>query len=548
MSGNKISRRSFLRTTALLSGGAILAACSPQTVIVKETQVVEKEVTSVVEVEKQVTEVVKETVIVEGEAMVITATPAPKTPMVIDVNWWGDQMADTMNKVAAQYAEMHPDFVVNFVKVEHSADLLQVQTWFQSGDAPVLMTGGSMNPENAIKPGFLSPFDPYLELPTPYAGNVPWKDTLYMEWLTRSRYEGDSKIYKLPTFADQAGNYFNKKIFDELKLTPPTTWDEWISTLQVIKDAGYDAFQIGGNTVWMQGEIMDATWRHAEGDFLMNPDFKVDLNDSFQDSRISFPENWVYCALQSGAFKVDSPETQFMIDKMLQLADYFPEGSEKPALGGWGNADLDAILLSYVSGKLATFYGAGWMLPSLQALTKDLADDKKFDTGYFTLPGWGEEAFMEPTYGFELAPLRCATGRDAGNANFAIYSKAPEDDRLRAVDFLMYLYSPEAYSFMVNDTIVGQFPLAKNVPNLPETLKNPPAGGPAILTHGYGVGTGGEEYYIRNVELFYQAVTGDVSKEEYLRQYVSLWGESWATWEQLEKDAGRWPKICAPRS
>ena len=59
----KVSRRGFLRNLALAGGGAALAACQPQTVVVKETVVVEGE-------EKVVEKVV-------------TATPVPAEPVNI---------------------------------------------------------------------------------------------------------------------------------------------------------------------------------------------------------------------------------------------------------------------------------------------------------------------------------------------------------------------------------------------------------------------------------------------------------------------------------
>ena len=65
MQSNKLARRDFLRLSALAAAGAAAVACQPQTVIVKETVEVQKEVTKVVE--KEVTKVVKETVEVAKE-------------------------------------------------------------------------------------------------------------------------------------------------------------------------------------------------------------------------------------------------------------------------------------------------------------------------------------------------------------------------------------------------------------------------------------------------------------------------------------------------
>ena len=78
----KVSRRRFLRGLALAGGGTALAACAPKTVVIREQ--VEVPVTQIVK------ETVKETVVVEGTSQivekevtkviekVITATPLPK--------------------------------------------------------------------------------------------------------------------------------------------------------------------------------------------------------------------------------------------------------------------------------------------------------------------------------------------------------------------------------------------------------------------------------------------------------------------------------------
>jgi peptide/nickel transport system substrate-binding protein len=74
----RFTRRSFLRASAAAAAGAVIVACQPQTVVVKETVQVEKEVekivkeTVVVEKEKEVTKVVEKQI-----EKIVTATPLP---------------------------------------------------------------------------------------------------------------------------------------------------------------------------------------------------------------------------------------------------------------------------------------------------------------------------------------------------------------------------------------------------------------------------------------------------------------------------------------
>jgi peptide/nickel transport system substrate-binding protein len=77
-----IGRRQFLRLSAMAAAGAAAVACQPQTVVVKETVEVEKEVTSVVEkevttvVEKEVTKVVEKEKVVEVASVSEKQAPA----------------------------------------------------------------------------------------------------------------------------------------------------------------------------------------------------------------------------------------------------------------------------------------------------------------------------------------------------------------------------------------------------------------------------------------------------------------------------------------
>ena len=81
---HEISRREFLRASALAAAGLTAIACQPQTVVVKETVPVKETVV----VEKQQTVVVKETVVVEKEkTVVVEVAPAEEkeAPQLVEM-------------------------------------------------------------------------------------------------------------------------------------------------------------------------------------------------------------------------------------------------------------------------------------------------------------------------------------------------------------------------------------------------------------------------------------------------------------------------------
>jgi len=91
MDEKKIGRRTFLRLSAMTAAGAAVVACQPQTVIVKETVQVEKEVTKivagtpvkVVETKEVIKEVTKE--VVKEKQVQVAAVSARQSPMVQDL-------------------------------------------------------------------------------------------------------------------------------------------------------------------------------------------------------------------------------------------------------------------------------------------------------------------------------------------------------------------------------------------------------------------------------------------------------------------------------
>lgn len=437
------------------------------------------------------------------------------------------QQVDILDQLAATYADKHPDYKVTFQTMEAAANDVLIKSQLQSGDAAAVLNpfgNGSLQP--IIEAGYLAPWDPYLDLPDPYAGGKPFKETLHQEWLMRARYTGDNKLYTIPIYADMSGVFFNKSIFDKLGLQPPKTWADWLKLNDKLKASGYEALGWMGADVspevWLPGIMSDAVFRHLEDKLTTDPNFKLNLDDPYTDVNIQFKPGFAYCAFKAGILNTRGDEVKFMFDRLAELVPYFQKG--------FTGAKWEDLMVSFANQRVATFYGAGWLLPILQKTAADLPKDKQFEVGFFPVPGWGDKAvdLKSQGYNFVLAPMRASTGGGAGNEVFALNAKASEEDRKRAVDFVMWMLSPEAQSNMWNTIMVGMFPIAKDVPKLPEAYKNPPAGGTAILQLGYEVGAGGGDFYPKNLNIMNKFFLGQASRDETIKAYADNWEASWA--------------------
>ena len=144
-------------------------------------------------------------------------------------SWRADDEAK-VNMILAAFEEKNPDIEVSFVPfVGSQYDAILAQQ-FKQGNAPDLVylspPGGRVfNPESFFNNGYLETLNDI----------VPgMKDAISEENLkTWQTSKGD--IYGVPIYAVSHGIYYNKRIFSELNLKPPTTWRELIILARRIK-------------------------------------------------------------------------------------------------------------------------------------------------------------------------------------------------------------------------------------------------------------------------------------------------------------------------
>lgn len=86
---------------------------------------------------------------------------------------------------------------------------------------------------------------------------LPAWDTLYPAVKDQTVDIKSGKNYFIPMGSGAMGLFYNTKIFEELGLSPATTWDGFVSNLEAIKAAYPDVapFYMGGSESWMFGHL-----------------------------------------------------------------------------------------------------------------------------------------------------------------------------------------------------------------------------------------------------------------------------------------------------
>ena len=192
----KLSRRRFLKGLGTLAAGSALAACAPQTVIVKETVEVEKE------------KIVKETVIVEAPAL-----------EEVEIEVW--HTADEFDAIIPNFQLDHPNVKVNFQHYPWGEYFEKLELRYAAGDPPdVHRQDDDEIPAFAAR-GLLMPMEDHV------LAAINKED---LSWGTIESTMIEGHLYVVISHTRAANIWYNKDMFDAAGVDyPPATYpsDDW---------------------------------------------------------------------------------------------------------------------------------------------------------------------------------------------------------------------------------------------------------------------------------------------------------------------------------
>lgn len=161
---------------------------------------------------------------------------------------WRPEDENAYNAIFDVYEEANPGVTVEFVpfvNTDYNNILSTGLTGDGGPDVAQLRAYGGLQP--LVEAGQLLPLDGEIDLSN-FTDNA----------LKAATGLSDGRVYGAP-FAYQAFTaFYNKGIFDELGLTEPETWDEFVATLDTLKENDIIPISTPGKDVWMMPIVMDA--------------------------------------------------------------------------------------------------------------------------------------------------------------------------------------------------------------------------------------------------------------------------------------------------
>ena len=182
-------------------------------------------------------------------APVVTTAPATTEPSQaaepVTITWYHIQNSDPglslWKDLAAEYTAAHPNVTIDIQVLENEAFKTKLTTLMQQGDVPDLFqTWGGGGLRQQVDAGLVKDIS---------ADIADVKDTINAGAL--SMYEVDGKNYGMPFDLGLVGFWYNTKAFEDAGITTlPATWDEFLTTVQTLKDKGITPIALAGKDSW----------------------------------------------------------------------------------------------------------------------------------------------------------------------------------------------------------------------------------------------------------------------------------------------------------
>lgn len=503
---HQINRRRFLRLSGGMAGAMALAACAPAP----------------------------------------TMLPTPESGAAA-----GDAAEQLAGELVISIAAEVPDeaqqaLAEAYKMVRPNVDIIWEMPNLDAGEYPqwlgTQLAAGNVRPD-IVSGNYFKNFDDYVNfdryrtLTNPHTGNQ-WDNDL--DWDAWRELNAQGEIIARSLRSVHTYWFYNKEIFSEVGVEPPTTWEEFADVSAQLADAGYTP--IGANYIWQVPQWLAAiyfdqyhldwieTVRAQPGDWNYDPnidgEFEYDPSDPFIHSKYTYNIQRFYKGLLDGELRFDTPQ---IADLVRNKATLFPEYTTE-----------DFFIIGdpyppFLQQQVAMMCNGTWVIPVILRDMESLSPERLEELGIENLDvsafEWG--TFENPSMTGELVDAPAKAVESAPGPYLSIIEKNQQQVDL-ALDFLMFWTSVAGYQpFLDGQVASGEF--APAGPLLVRDVEEPPeyaelwqdlefTGNAEVNYNNFWTSASGAGDYRTDLRNLYKsALEGDLSPEAYaeeLQAYV----------------------------
>jgi len=238
------------------------------------------------------------------------------------------------------------------------------------------LAAGDIRPD-IVSGNYVPTFDGYVDLNTqryltnPHTNRM-WDEDLDWDFFVSRNAVGERIM--LPTRGVHISWFYNKAMFEQAGVEPPTNWDEFVTVVEKLQETFPDIAPIAidyniGAALWLGYAYFDQhhldwieTVRARPGDWNYTP--SVDDNFVFDPNITTIHNTYTlnlqryYAGLQSGELRFDTPE---MAEIVRQMSRIFPQY----AVPDFYTTNLNDIYNRFISQQAAIMLNGSWSRYSL---------------------------------------------------------------------------------------------------------------------------------------------------------------------------------------
>lgn len=270
-----------------------------------------------------------------------TAFAEEKTTLTFFHRWPNEPKGPYMDEVIAKFEAANPNIdIVLIDPVLNDSYKEKIRVLVGSSEIPdVFMSWSGSFGQNLVKSGRVLPLDEMI------SSDPEWKSLIVESQWGPFNYNG--KQYGAPWSMDGKVFFYNKTVFDELGLSEPNTWDEFIAVLDALVAAGYEhPLSAGFSAEWAVSHYMGTMVQRMVDPEVVKKDYA--LEGDFSD-----------------------PGYIAMLNCFKQLSKYMNE---------------DPCSVDHTYARNAFIDEEGMLIYMQLAEIKYLADGAEFDYSFFDMP------------------------------------------------------------------------------------------------------------------------------------------------------------------
>lgn len=186
--------------------------------------------------------------------------------------WPSEPKKQYFEEAVKEFEELHPNIKIKTEAVLNDSYKEKIRVVLGSNNPPdVYFSWSGEFAYNFARAGQSLDLTSYVEEDTDWSGQIIESQF--------GPFTLDGKVYGIPWSTDGKAFFYNKKVFNDLNLEIPTTWEELLTVSEKIKDAGITPIAFGSKAPWTISHYIGSLNEYIVPEDVIAKDYSLSNSD-----------------------------------------------------------------------------------------------------------------------------------------------------------------------------------------------------------------------------------------------------------------------------